>query len=323
MKNKIISLILLLSVGLFLVIFFTGRVDRIFVSAKNNSINEYINFKKETAKQLIDKNIKKCNTAYKKIDKKIDNELKSRVKTASEIAKKIYTKYKHKKSKRDIKNRIIDMFILMNLNEDKTKIFIKNYNGDSILGDIKQGVDADGRSIVLEEIQKVRKRKSGYLKSHTIDNGMKKIYVQDLDMYDWFIGTEIYTDVKTNQLKSSLSVELCNTWHNTLDFVTIFDANNTLCLTPKLNQKIIPRILKDDGWHRDKLRFYYVKYYKPFDWSYVYSFDINKFTKNHELDYKKIQNNVNSEMKNMIQLFIVFIIIFFIIKKYLLHNFKL
>lgn len=106
--------------------------------------------------------------------------LKIKVDTAFENAQKIYKKYKNTKCKEYIIKEALNQHL----------VFIKDYEGVGV-GDIKdEHSDIKGRAIGLEEIQKVRRHQEGYIEIKPVDtNTTQSIYVKDLGMYDWYIGS--------------------------------------------------------------------------------------------------------------------------------------
>jgi hypothetical protein len=110
---------------------------------------------------------------------KIEN-LKIKVDTAYEAAQKLYTKYKNRKCKKSIIKEALNQHL----------VFIKDYEGNSV-GEIQaKELQTQGRAIGLEEIQKVRRHKEGFIKISPPDAKITQtIYVKDLEMYDLYIGS--------------------------------------------------------------------------------------------------------------------------------------
>ncbi len=108
--------------------------------------------------------------------------LKQRVENAATLVQILKEKYKHKRDKKWI--------ILEALNQ--SGVYVKNYSGDTV-GDVNVSYLKDGlRAIPLEEIQKVRRRKEGYIivkddKSQQV----QYIYVKDLPSEHLFIGASL------------------------------------------------------------------------------------------------------------------------------------
>jgi len=102
---------------------------------------------------------------------------------------------------KSIKKEIIELF-------KDSDIFISDYNANAILlgnqelGDssLVEYVDKDTRSIVLEEIQKVRHHGEGFLTTTNSVSGQKEIiFVKNLKKLDWFIGSVVNIEEKKAQ----------------------------------------------------------------------------------------------------------------------------
>ena len=108
--------------------------------------------------------------------------LKEKVQKAYKLAQRLEKKYKRKKSRKSI--------IIEALNQ--SGVYIKSYSGNQV-GDINSSYLVDGlRAIPLEEIQKVRRHKEGYIKVESEKNAaIEYIYVKNLEMYQLYIGASV------------------------------------------------------------------------------------------------------------------------------------
>jgi len=108
--------------------------------------------------------------------------LKEKVETTFTHVQQLEQKYKNKKEKKWI--------ILEVLNQ--SGLYVKNYSGDS-LGDVHVSYLKDGlRAIPLEEIQKVRRRKEGYIKVQDAKSAqVQYLYVKDIPSEHLFIGASL------------------------------------------------------------------------------------------------------------------------------------
>jgi hypothetical protein len=106
-----------------------------------------------------------------------------------------YTKSKY------IKKEIVELF-------KDSDIFISDYNANVILlgkqqlGDssLVEYVDKDARSIVLEEIQKVKRHGEGFIITTNSVSGQKEIiFVKNLQELNWFIGSVVNIQEKKAQ----------------------------------------------------------------------------------------------------------------------------
>ncbi len=167
-QNKLISyliiilpLVLVLTASFFITTFYLNKVTSYFDSAKKRSLSENLQTQKaqgETWVNQINTLFEYKNSSH---EKDIEDELKRRVDRAYETAKYIQNKYKNKKNKNNIRQRIEDALERMVYNDKKNHIFMMDTKGNSILSgkykfkskNILNFEDADGRSIILEEIK--------------------------------------------------------------------------------------------------------------------------------------------------------------------------
>ncbi|MEA2091764.1 MAG: cache domain-containing protein, partial [Campylobacterota bacterium] len=209
----VVPLALVLTASFFITTFYLDKVGAYFHNAKERSIKEHVDSKKAKSEMWV----KQLNLLFdyknNRVEENIKRELKTRVDMAYESARFIYEKYKGKKSKRDIKQRIKDALNQMTYSAKRDYIFIADFRGNNILSrserlsqkNISAYEDSDGRSIILEEIQKVRRRGEGFLESNFYeDAGKEIILVKNLDIYDWYIGSSINFLQKQESLKSTL-----------------------------------------------------------------------------------------------------------------------
>ncbi len=157
---------------------------------------------KELLKQKLQEKYKKSMQLYIKkemdsLEKQEKEALAFKVQEAYKIIKILqkYTKYKN------VKKEIVELF-------KDSDIFISDYNGNVILlgkqqlGDssLVEYVDKDARSIVLEEIQKVKRHGEGFLTTTNSVSGEKEvIFVKNVKELDWFIGSVVKIEEKKNQ----------------------------------------------------------------------------------------------------------------------------
>jgi hypothetical protein len=80
----------------------------------------------------------------------------------------------------------------MKLQHKNTKVFLVDYNGNILMGENSQE-DINARTILLEEIQKVRRRGEGFIVSDVDTYGLKRyIHVKSLEMHKLFVGVDRY-----------------------------------------------------------------------------------------------------------------------------------
>jgi len=277
--------------------FYLKKVETYFNSAKERSLDEIISTRKESA-ELYAKQINLLfDYKYSRVEENAKRELNARIDVAYKTACYIYEKYKGKKSNKNIKERIVDVLGHMKYGEHENYVFITDYSANSVLlgtqniekKNLASFIDADYRSIVLEEIQKVRRHKEGFIKSReakTLDEEM--ILVKDLGAFHWFIGTSIKFKTKAKEIKTRLLDMVQSLPVDKLNFVLLFDENKNIISTKKEQGKlhdneldIIKKSLsKKQVWYEDKHHNYYylTSYYEPLHWYFIYGFEISDFS---------------------------------------------
>ncbi len=293
----IVPLTLVLTASFFITTFYLEKVTTYFNSVKELSLKERMDSKKAKSEMWTSQLNLLFDYRYNRIEEGLERELKSRIDIAYKTARFIYDKYKKKKSKKEIKSRIVDALGHMRYGDYGNYIFITDYKGNSILMgnqnmDKKKLVsylDADYRSIILEEIQKVRKRKEGVLKSNnSIDNKKEIIFVKDLGAYNWFIGSVMKVQDREESLKASLLDMVKNIPLDDSDFIALYDDKRAIYLSEKIKtifkrQKgdVIKESLSDKiKWHQEEIvdAYYHDSRYEPLKLNFIYGFDTSSMS---------------------------------------------
>jgi len=177
----------------------------------------YINKVDMSVKQVQEENRQQCEASkneqnmlfFKELEKikveqanakrlALKDELQFKVEKAYTLANTIYDRDKATNSKKVLKEKIKDALGYTLYNSEEGYIFLTDFNGNPLLKGsqkiadeaFKTYLDGDNRSIILEEIQKVRKHGAGFLESRLRENNLSEIiYVKNLGFNDWFIGT--------------------------------------------------------------------------------------------------------------------------------------
>ena len=327
----VVPLALVLTASFFITTFYIEKVSAYFHKAKERSIKEHVESKK--AKSEIWANQLNLLFDYKnnRVDEDIKKELQTRVDMAYESARFIYEKYNGKKSKRDIKHRIVDALNQMTYSARRDYIFIADFRGNNILSrskilnqkNISGYTDVDNRAIILEEIQKVRKRGEGFLESNFYEGAGKEIIlVKNLNIYDWYIGSSINVLQKKESLKSTLLGMVQSIPMDSADFMGLYDDRKAIFLSTKMREflgdeslKVISENLSQKStWYKDKLDgyYYYSKYYDPLDWYLVYGFEISKMSKIELKKQSELEEMLDNELEFIIKAsasIVVFVVI--------------
>jgi len=316
----IIPLVLVLSASFFITTFYLNKVTSYFESAKKRSQKEHVDIQKSQGEMWVNQ----LNTLFeyknKTFEEDIKKELKTRVDRAYETAIYIHEKYKKNKSKKNIQQRIEDTLKRMVFNDKKNHIFMMNTNGNSILSglykfknkNILAFEDADGRSIILEEIQKVRKYGEGFLRSRfSKDKSWQIIYVKALGFNNLYIGSTVYEIQKKQELKDAFLNLIKKTPVDKADFTGLYDNKKAIYLSKNMRevlgndslQTISKNLSKYSKWTSTHLDgyIYYTKYYEPFDWHLIYGFNILKMNQEELAKYKALESMLDDELDTIIK----------------------
>ena len=316
LNYKIIQSVLVVMGGIMIALFYINEIDLYMKSNKIRYEKKQLELQKSSSDIVMQHSLNLCRLKYTHLDKNIEDELQKKLANTYDGVLYIYNKYKNIKNKNQIKEKIIDFLTLTNLSGEKISVFLGDFDGNIILSKQRRSAsytDADGRSIVLEEVQTVRKRGIGYIKSRDFNLGKnEEILVKKLGIYNWFIGYSIYKDDKIDELKNSLLKTLCSNSKQDLNFITIYEKDKNLCTALKTNKVFKPILSKTDIWHEDENgMFYIVKYYKPLDWHVVFGFKALKISDKHYEDLEKSIDKKIVDMMKFFILFVIFVIIFF------------
>jgi hypothetical protein len=180
------SILIIISVGLLSssVYFFLSKdkiesenikIKKEFLSYKQNLQN----VRETEAKKLKLLKIKQKEKEKNEYREKLYLDVKQKVQGAYVLAQRLKEKYKNKRNASQI--------IIEALNQ--RGVYVKNYKGNQV-GDINTVHLIDGlRAVSLEEIQKIRRHKEGYIEVKSQNsNEIEYIYVKNLEMNQLFIG---------------------------------------------------------------------------------------------------------------------------------------
>jgi len=213
---------------------------------------------------------------YKQIEDEVKYELKNRVDNAYDNAHYIYSRYQNKRGN---KKRITD--IVKHISVDSANsVFITDFYGDAVLlgpqkiekTQLSFFMDADARSIILEELQKVRKHKEGFLESNFYTKDSKYIiYVKDLEMFNMFIGSMAGVEAIKKKFEKS-SFELLNTVALASDEFILAYKNATKVFASK--EIDIGSVETNSTWKQRGDFYYYNQYNNVTGYNIVYGFEL-------------------------------------------------
>ena len=298
----IVPLALVLSVSFFISSFYINKVTNYFAQAKENSINDYIDLQKAQSELKVNQLILLFEYTNNRVEPAIKKELKSKVDIAYNIAHEIDSKYK--KKKKIAKQRVKDaLYELVSDNEYDT-IFITDYRANAILlgshledENIAQYLDKDSRSIVYEEIQKVRRHGEGFISSMRDSGDKEIIYVKNLDLYNWYIGSSILVKSKRKKIESNLLDMIKSMPVDKSEFVGVYQDGEKLYQSD--DAKIFINGLNADGqWHKHQVKdyYFYSRYFKEFNWTLVYGFDTTMMSRSAQNKHVELKKMLTKEL---------------------------
>ena len=311
----ITPLLLVAIITTFITSFYSERIESFVQEDSQSLIKEYIQTQKTKSESLVKQLILMFDYTHSKIEQNIKLKLKERVDLAHSSATFIYNKYHEKEASWIIKERIVDALSQM-IYYRKNYVWITDYEANNILSDNKelQGrnlstfKDADGRNIILEEIQKVRHDKEGYITTRFRKGDSKQImFVKDFGHYDWFFGMGLHINYALNELKSRLLAMVQSYPVEANSFLAIFDKREMIyanhmpdkAFEKRLFERSIASYQGKPLWINVDINgtMYYLDYYAPFGWYVVHGFSNTYFQeglqKRKELFEAEIDQEVN------------------------------
>ena len=313
----IVPLTLVLIASFFITSFYLEKMTLYFHQAKEKAIKEHIDSRKLKSEMWVNQINLLYDYRYNRVGENIEKELKLKVDMAYKSARDIYEKYKDNKSPADVKTRIKDALSQIAFNDETNYIFINDFNSNTVLKaqpkhfDAKYA-DADYRSIFLEQIQMVRKHQEGFLYSRYKDSEPKEvIYIKNLDMYGWFVGSTISIKEKNEELKASLLSMVKSVPMDKNDFMGLYDGSEAIFLSANVEQFIAKddlqtigkNLTKKSSWYKNKVDgyYYYSKYYEPFNWYLVYGFNIYSKSEKELQKQDELEKMLDDELEFIIK----------------------
>ncbi|MCD6258346.1 MAG: cache domain-containing protein [Helicobacteraceae bacterium] len=288
--GMLLSIVMLVLLGLYFMR--SAAIEKEYKERQNNLIKEYIDHKKERVTSVIHTLKENFHQENKLVEEEATYELKKKVDHAYETAHLIYDKYKKLKSKKDIQERIIESVRYGGACDEEKSLFISNFDANSVFAQKPESiyealdVDADGRTIALEMIQKVRKYSETYIYTNTNQKTRELIYAKNLDLYDWFVGASIDLTQRYAQKKQAFLANLGALPLSQRDFFALYDKNKEHFVEKKVGEKFDDRfvdavtsnLLKKSTWYANSIdsNYYYSDYIESLDLYIIYGFDMKK-----------------------------------------------
>ncbi|MEA1920399.1 MAG: cache domain-containing protein [Campylobacterota bacterium] len=295
---------------------YVKRIRETYSDEQSRYLKEYLSEQKVESENWVKQTIQLLEFSENNLVEDVKKELKSRVNLAYDTATYIQDKYNKLSHAVIIKRHISDSLKRMVWKgNQKNYIWITDYRGNNILSadenldkrNIIDYKDADGRAIVLEEIQMVRKHKEGYINTRfNKKSGDQIMYVKDFGHYDWFFGSGMHIKQARAKLKKQQLNLIKSFPTDSLGFIAVFEGKKPIYLSKSAKDyfdKEVKKVLLQDSnessqWHEfDKRHIMtYNEIFEPFGWNVVYGFDRSRFDANLIEDQKRLEVRIRLEM---------------------------
>jgi len=296
--------------------FYIDKMNFYFKANAERYLAEYISGEKRQGEVFVRDINLLAQYTVNHLDDNTKQELDERLALAHKAAEIIYNKYHKKLSNRAIKERIIDALSAMTWHGEKNYIFVTDYEGNNIHSGSKDLIgknlsswtDADGRAIVLEEIQMARKHGEGYLETtFREETGLQTIKIKDFGHFNWFFGSGIHKRRALNEDKEELLKLITRAPKDRSGYVAIFENSKPIFiseedeneLSASMLTKMQAHLVDENGWIDlpQENAHIYIRYFEPFNWHFVYGFKKAYFDSMLQDQQQKVKDNFDEEVE--------------------------
>ena len=308
--------------------FYVDKMSFYFNKNAERYMQEYVDNEKRQGEAYVQDIDRLTSYIDLNLEANVKKELDERLTLAKRTATYIYDKYKGRLSDKAIKTRIIDALYNMRWHDKQNYVWITDYDGNNILShspdligvNISALKDADGRAIILEEIQIARKYGEGYLKTHFREGDSLQIEkVVDFKHFNWYFGTGIHLDQAREERKEAILELVKQSPSNASGYMLIFDGNQTLFSSENSKTELSSMILDKIEAHRQDPTGWielpqenvhlYIHQFKPYNWTFVYGFKKSYFNQMLQEQQSSMKQAFNKEMKFIIMVSIIIAIL--------------
>ncbi len=329
---RLIFITPLVALAILTVVITSFYIDKLNYYFKENDaryLQEYLDGEKRQGEELVNDIDILANYNVVHLEENVKKELDGRLELAHRTAAFIYNKYRGTLPDRAIKERIVDALSSMTWNGRQDYIWITDYDGNSILSETRTYQskdpsalnDADGRAIILEEIQTVRKYGEGYLYTRP-KNGSSQLIekVVDFGHFGWYFGSSAQLDQAMQEKKTELLELIEKAPKDSSGYITIFENNEPIYISEKdahnlsstFLEKMRQSLGRKNGWTDlpQENAHIYTRYFKPFGWHIVYGFKKAYFDSVLQEQQSKMKKEIDQEIRFIIfaSAFIAFLV---------------
>jgi signal transduction histidine kinase len=311
----IAPLVTLATITAAIVYFYAERQNHCFEAENGRCLDASIEAKKSQGEAFVGHLKRLFTERSDHLDEETEASVKERVGIAFETASFIYGKYSGKLSDKRIRQRIIDTLDQMVWNKKRHVVWITDYEGNSILdggqqfdgANITSYTDADGRAIILEEIQTVRRDGEGFLRTRFREGeGEQIVFVKDFGHFEWFFGSALRIEDARDALKASLLRSVREMPTDETTFLAVYDKEKqplyisdgaSAYLNRDGKSGVADALKEERQWHDLSAQnaLVYSDYFAPFGWYLVYGSDTAQLKAEGMLQRKRLSEKIGDE----------------------------
>ncbi|MBN2895298.1 MAG: cache domain-containing protein [Campylobacterales bacterium] len=313
--TPLFSVLLVVGVATYL---YVKRIRETYHDEQQRNLKAYIATRQLQSENWIKQTVQMLEYEEAHLEVGIRSTLKSRVDLAYDTALYIHEKYQNISHEAVIQRHIVDSLRRMVWEgTQRNSIRITDYQGNTILsaepslpsGNIIDFVDADGRAIVLEQIQTARKRGAGFIKTRWSEAVGEEIhYVRNFGPYEWFFGSAMAIEAARSALKKRM-IEMIRSFPNERSgFIAVLEQDRMpyrsgsaeRYIDAEMRYRMAQEPQKEwfeiEGQHA----MVHVKHFEPFGWTLVYGFEHSGFDTGLIESQKRLERRIDQEMLRII-----------------------
>ena len=276
---------------------------------------------------------------YENMEKPMQKELVSRINVAYDTAEFLHQRYSRGYNEKAVQELILGTLSRMEWSDKKEFIWVTDKQGNNLLArqkefqkNILDYKDADGRSIIKEEIEAVNANKEAFIKTrlNPEEPRVQLMYLKDFGHYDWFFGTGMHYVDEYERIKQTMISTLSAIQTDPDEYFYIVNSEGRIIYHPEMEldsnildlkdskgfayiKEQIERAKKDGAAYVQYLsmsRRYNLNspkitlsiYFKPFDWIITTGF----YALNIQNSIDRQQSLMKDEIEQEIQTILIF-----------------
>ena len=214
-----------------------------FSKISQQKSKEYVEDQKIYIQEIVKNELEYIRLQNIAFNQRISSKIKSNVYQAINIAESIYKQYSGKKSDDEIKSLIIATVSSLKFNMEFEEVFVSTMDGVGVYyprnpeftgKDLRSFKDANGSSVILEEINLLNKSAEGFL-DYDINSGVKSetspnkkiTFVKKFSQYNWYFGSKQYVDDFFPKFRDEIAQKIGSVRFRHGGYVFVNDINGT------------------------------------------------------------------------------------------------